>query len=94
MKKLITLFIIFSVGISFSQTSVSGGIYQNTTWTTAGSPYIVTGSIVVFPGKTLTIEPGCEVRFTADYSFNTVTRKKDVSTVLEIQIESRSKNLN
>jgi hypothetical protein len=27
--------------------------------------------MVVFPGKTLTIEPGCEVRFTADYSFNT-----------------------
>lgn len=55
----------------FGQTNVSGGIYQNTTWTLAGSPYIVTGSIVVFPGKTLTIEPGCEVRFTADYSFNT-----------------------
>ena len=71
MKNLIALFIIFSVGKSFSQTSVSGGIYQNTTWTAAGSPYIVTGSMVVFPGKTLTIEPGCEVRFTADYSFNT-----------------------
>lgn len=71
MKNLIALFIIFSVGTSFSQTSVSGGIYQNTTWTAAGSPYIVTGSMVVFPGKTLTIEPGCEVRFTADYSFNT-----------------------
>jgi len=71
MKNLVALCIIFSVGVSFSQTSVSGGIYQNTTWTAAGSPYIVTGSIVVFPGKTLTIEPGCEVRFTADYSFNT-----------------------
>lgn len=71
MKKLIALFILFSVANSFSQTSVSGGIFQNTTWTAAGSPYLVTGSIVVFPGKTLTIEPGCEVRFTADYSFNT-----------------------
>ena len=46
----------------FSQTSVSGGIYQNTTWTTAGSPYIVTGSIVVFPGNTLTIQPGVEIK--------------------------------
>jgi hypothetical protein len=70
MKNLIILCLFFFIGNSFSQTSVSGGIYQNTTWTAAGSPYIVTGSVVVFPGKTLTIEPGCEVRFTADYSFN------------------------
>lgn len=71
MKKLIALFILFSTANSISQTNVSGGIYQNTTWTLAGSPYNVTGSIVVFPGKTLTIEPGCEVRFTADNTFNT-----------------------
>jgi hypothetical protein len=71
MKKLIVFFFILVVGNSISQTNVSGGIYQNTTWTLAGSPYIVTGSIVVFPGKTLTIEPGCEVRFNADYTFNT-----------------------
>jgi hypothetical protein len=71
MKKIIALFILFSTANSFSQTNVSGGIYQNTTWTQAGSPYFVTGSIVVFPGKTLTIEPVCEVRFTADNTFNT-----------------------
>lgn len=71
MKKIIALFILFSAVNSFSQTNVSGGIYQNTTWTLAGSPYNVTSSIVVFPGKTLTIEPGCEVRFTADNTFNT-----------------------
>jgi len=45
-----------------AQTSVAGGIYQNTTWTLANSPYIVTGSIVVFPGNTLTIEPGVEIK--------------------------------
>ena len=44
-----------------AQTSVSGGIYQNATWTLTGSPYIVTGSIVVVPGNTLTIEPGVEI---------------------------------
>ena len=56
---------------NFAQTTVTGGIYQNTTWTTAGSPYLMTGSMVVFPGVTLTIEPGVEVRVTPDYSFNT-----------------------
>ncbi len=45
-----------------AQTPVSGGIYANTTWTLANSPYLMTGPVVVFPGKTLTIEPGVEVR--------------------------------
>ena len=45
--KLLLSFLLFSV-TSFAQTVVNGGIYQNTTWTLAGSPYIVTGSIVVF----------------------------------------------
>jgi hypothetical protein len=61
---------LFSITL-FAQTNVSGGIFQNTTWSLSGSPYIVTGSIVVFPGKTLTIEPGVEVLVTPDYSFNT-----------------------
>ncbi len=71
MKQGIAFFFLFYAGFLFSQTSVSGGIYQNTTWTLAGSPYTVTGSIVVFPQRTLTIEPGCEIIFTADNTFNT-----------------------
>lgn len=55
----------------FAQTTVTGGIYQNTTWTAANSPYLMTGSMVIFPGVTLTIEPGVEVKVTPDYSFNT-----------------------
>jgi hypothetical protein len=47
---------------SLAQTNVSGGIYQNATWSLAGSPYIVDGPVVVFPGKTLNIEPGVEIR--------------------------------
>ena len=44
-------------------TNVSGPISTNTTWTLAGTPYIVTGSILVNSGATLTIEPGVEVKF-------------------------------
>ena len=68
--KLLLSFLLFSV-TSFAQTVVNGGIYQNTTWTQANSPYLMTGSMVVFPGKTLTIEPGVQVLVTPDYSFNT-----------------------
>lgn len=46
-----------------SQTNVSGGIYSNTTWTMSGSPYIVTGNVVVFDNVTLTIDPGVAVKF-------------------------------
>ncbi len=54
---------------AFAETRVSGTINQNTTWTLAGSPYIVTGDVTVRHTErdsftaTLTIEPGVEVRF-------------------------------
>lgn len=67
---LFTLFLLI-FGISQAQTVVGGGIYANTTWTAANSPYLLTQSLVIFPGKTLTIEPGTTVRVTADQSFNT-----------------------
>jgi len=61
-KFLLTLLsLIVLVKITVAQTSVSGGIYSNTTWTLANSPYLMTNNIVVFPGVTLTIEPGVEV---------------------------------
>ena len=64
--KFLLLAVILIAAFSFSsqaQTPVSGGIYANTTWTLANSPYIVTGNVVVFPGVTLTIEPGVVVKF-------------------------------
>ena len=60
--KLIFLFALFC-GIVNAQTNVSGGIFSNTTWTKANSPYIVTDTVVVFPGVTLTIQPGVIVKF-------------------------------
>jgi hypothetical protein len=67
MKKLLLLLFIVNCQLSavnsFAQTNVSGGIFANTTWTLANSPYIVTDTVVVFPGYTLTIEPGVVVKF-------------------------------
>ncbi len=65
-KALLTVFLACSAFFAVkAQTNVSGGIYANTTWTLAGSPYTVTGNVVVFPGFTLTIEPGVMVKFDA-----------------------------
>lgn len=53
--------------ITFGQTEFSGGIYSNSTWTKENSPYIITGDVVIFPSRTLTIEPGVEIRFNGRY---------------------------
>ncbi len=44
-------------------TCVGGPILVPTTWTPAGSPYIVTETVTIVPTASLTIEPGVEVRF-------------------------------
>ncbi|MFG0317927.1 MAG: right-handed parallel beta-helix repeat-containing protein [Planctomycetota bacterium JB042] len=46
---------------SSGSTSVGGPIFASTTWTTAGSPYCVTSSVIVGNGATLTIQPGVTV---------------------------------
>jgi flagellar hook assembly protein FlgD len=50
-----------------ADTPVSGVISTNTTWTVAGSPYIVTADIAVFGGSSpvLTIQAGVTVKFNA-----------------------------
>lgn len=58
---LVISFLTFQVG--HSQTPVSGGVFSNTTWTQANSPYLVTGNAVVFPGVILTIQPGVTIKF-------------------------------
>jgi len=65
-SRLFFCLICFTLSISLTtsgQTNVSGGIYSNTTWTLANSPYIVTDTVVVFPGVILTIQPGVTVKF-------------------------------
>ena len=59
-----TVFILIIAACSGANaTTVSGGIYTNTTWTLANSPYIVMDTVVVFPNVVLTIEPGVVVKF-------------------------------
>ncbi len=62
MKKILLILLALYSYIGQAQTVFSGGIYANTTWSVANSPYIINGNVVVFPGVTLTIEPGVEVR--------------------------------
>ena len=48
MKYIITfLSILFIINLSYSQTDVSGAISSDTTWGTSGSPYTVTGNVLV-----------------------------------------------
>jgi len=61
----LTLLLIFLMGTAWlnAQTSVSGTIASNTTWTSAGSPYIVSGALQINNGITLTIQSTVEVKF-------------------------------
>ncbi len=70
MRKFLFLSVLLLANQVFTQTNFQGGIYNNTTWTVANSPYHITGNVVVFLGKTLTIEPGVQVIVDADSSFN------------------------
>ncbi len=66
MKKITTLLLLISISsISAiqAQTYINGFINTNTTWTTAGSPYVVNGNTLLSNGYTLTIEPGVVVKF-------------------------------
>jgi hypothetical protein len=49
-------------------TSVSGTLSSHTTWTLAGSPYQVTGNVVVPADVVLTVEAGVRVEFTGAHS--------------------------
>ena len=58
---LLTLFV--GAQQASAATYVSGTISEDTTWTVADSPYVVSGSVTVSQDVTLTIEPGVVIKF-------------------------------
>ena len=61
-KVLLFVGLLLVAGSLFAQTTVVGNITENTTWTLAGSPYVVNDPIEIPEGVTLTIEPGVVVK--------------------------------
>lgn len=54
---------LFTLFTPTAQADEVGGIIDtDTTWTLAGSPYVMTDTVTIIPGVTLTIEAGVEVR--------------------------------
>ncbi|CAN2046258.1 putative pectate lyase C (modular protein) [Candidatus Magnetomoraceae bacterium gMMP-1] len=63
--KISIFFLIISLiypGISVA-VNFNGSINNDTIWTDAGSPYIITDNVTVFEGVKLTIEPGVVIKF-------------------------------
>ncbi len=56
----------FAACSASAQTFVGGPVPGDTTWTLAGSPYVVTSTVTVAAGLTLTIEPGVEIQLRSD----------------------------
>ena len=82
MKKAFTLLTFIFILTHFkAQTFVSGGIFTSTVWTQANSPYIVTGTLVVFPGVNLTIQPGVTIKFDANAVFEVRGKCSAIGTV-------------
>jgi PKD repeat protein len=81
---LLFLVIIFLSQFAFADTEVGGNITEDTTWTKANSPYIVTSNVQVFDGIRLTIEPGVEIRFNQNTALNVAGELNAVGTENEI----------
>lgn len=59
----IVIMLFINLMVLHADTEIGGGIFTDTTLLFENSPYLVISSITVFPGVTLTIEPGTEIKF-------------------------------
>ena len=64
-----------------------GHISSNTTWVVANSPYVISGDLMIDYNTTLTIEPGVEVKFIADYDQQNLG---DYSSDSELLVQGRA----
>jgi hypothetical protein len=72
----LVLFLLCACLAANAQTIISGGsIVENTSWDLAGSPYLITGTVTVQNGKTLTIQPGVVVKSQVYPLFPTIAVK-------------------
>jgi parallel beta-helix repeat protein len=81
-KYLILLFLCGTTLLANSQTSIPGG-YVSGTWTLAGSPYLIQGSIMIPNDSTLAIQPGVEVNFQGHYKLLVKGRLLAIGTVTD-----------
>nr|NQU92004.1 right-handed parallel beta-helix repeat-containing protein [Bacteroidota bacterium] len=70
MKKLLSFFAFVACFCNFSlvvsQTTIPPDSEVHGTWSLSGSPYVLEGEATIPQGKTLTVEPGVEVRFNTE----------------------------
>jgi len=78
MKRLILVIPLLFPCLAVAQTNVSGD--QSGTWTSANSPYYVTGDVTIPTGLTLNIEPGVEVNFQGYYKFYVLGNLQAIGT--------------
>jgi parallel beta-helix repeat protein len=81
-NNLILLFCCCITHLANCQTSIPGG-YVSGTWTLAGSPYLIQGSIMIPNDSTLTIQPGVEVNFQGHYKLLVKGRLLAIGTVTD-----------
>jgi hypothetical protein len=91
-KTLTTIFCLLLISLSSFATIIPAGhITTNTTWTKAGSPYIITGEVIFDTNTILTVQPGTVIRFDSTYSIRIDGKLKMQGTATDTIIITSNK---